>query len=565
MKRDIKQLAENSFDVLIIGGGIYGASIAQKISCLGIKTALIEQKDFSHATSANSLKIIHGGLRYLQDLNIKRMRESIKARRELIKFAPHLVRPLRCIMPTYGYGLRGKEVMQAALFINDLISYDRNHSIIPENFIPAGKIISKKSCLNKISEIPEKKLRGAGLWYDGFAINTERIPLLFIQEAANNGTCIANYLKAIDIKIQNRQIRSVQVEDAITGKQFNIKTKIVINAAGPWIDKIHSFLSKEDKKPQAWARGINIVVKKKIFPDIAVGLEGSRSYIDTDAVFKKGKRLYFFIPWRGYTLIGTEYKPYQGSPDNIKTERSDLVEFVEEINMIYPPAKLSLNHVTSYHAGLLPMSKFDKHGKNDVQLEKNSKLIDHEKTNDIKGLITIKGVKYTTATQTALEVKRLISRYVSSANLTKPSKKIDSVDSINNQSAKKDTTVISKNSDAKIIQHLKINYGQQYRKVLQFAIKKNCPNNWISREPPITLMEILYSIQEEMALTLSDIIFRRTDLGTAECPSLKVLNEIANIMATKLKWDEKQKTEEIENVLADYYPLIPYEFKTQLN
>ncbi|MBW2647966.1 MAG: glycerol-3-phosphate dehydrogenase/oxidase [Deltaproteobacteria bacterium] len=555
MKRDLDNIASQNFDVLVIGGGIHGAAIARETALAGLKTALIEKKDFSHATSSNSLKIIHGGLRYLQHLNIKRMRESIKSRRAMMRFAPHLVKPLACIMPTYGHGLKGREIMRVALFVNDIISHDRNCSLDPEVHLPAGKIISQEMCLKMIPEISRERLNGAGLWYDAIAINTERLSLSFIHEAADNGACIANYLETIDLNIQNKQIKGILAHDIITGKQFEIKSKIVVNVAGPWLDKILSFLSGQNKEPQLWARGINIIVRKKMFSDIAVGLEGRQTYIDNDAVLKKGNRLYFFVPWRGYTMIGTEYKHYQGNPDNFKIELDDIIEFIEEINTIYPPAKLSLGDVTFFHAGLLPMSKSSKIVESDVQLEKNSKLIDHEKTDSIRGLISVKGVKYTTAPQTASDVKNLISRYINLAVQATPLPKRRSDNNITDQVCKKTISGNNLTNMDKIVRHLKFNYGHQHKRILQFAVKTSCSSDWISNDPPVTVMEILYSIRKEMALSLSDIIFRRTVLGTAECPSKKIIDCVADITAKELNWSSANKLKQIKDVYKHYLPL----------
>lgn len=160
MKRNIHKLSHDLFDVVIIGGGVYGALISFEMARQGVKTALIEKDDFSHATSANSLKILHGGLRYLQNLNIKRMRKSIKSRRDFIRFAPQLIKPLACVIPLYGYGLKSREIMQTALFLNDIIGKDRNKGIDLEKHLPNGEIISAQKCLDIIPGIQKEGLRG---------------------------------------------------------------------------------------------------------------------------------------------------------------------------------------------------------------------------------------------------------------------------------------------------------------------------------------------------------------------------------------------------------------------
>jgi len=513
MKRDLNNIANQNFDVLIIGGGIHGAAIARETALAGIQTALIEKKDFSHATSGNSLKIIHGGLRYLQHLDVRRMRESVKSRKEMMRVAPHLVKPLGCVMPLYGGGIRGKEVMRTALFLNDMISYDRNHSLDACQHLPPGKILSREQCLRYVPGLDQHGLRGGCLWYDALAINTERLVLAFIQEAVDQGACIANYLRVIDFIIHNDHITGVKAQDTITGEQCEIKAKVVVNAAGPWLEKNLRLSAVRYKNKQNYAKAVNIIVKKSLFNDHAVALEG------------KEKRFYFFVPWRGYTMMGTSYKPYHGDPDSFGIEINDIKELVNKANILYPPANLTMEDVTFFHAGILPIKECSEKNGFGIQLEKSSQVIDHGQKNGIKGLISVKGVKYTTAPQTAKKVTKLILCRLNKAGKCKTF--------LNQQGCAAKDEVVDQ-SDL---------YGL------------NGNNEWISEKPPLTVAEIIYFIREEMALKLSDIVFRRSDLGTAECPPLAILQNMADVMAEELSWDQNQKAEEIKDVITHYLPL----------
>lgn len=169
MHREVTRFASEVFDVLVIGGRIYGATVAYLASLQGLRVGLIEQKDFGHATSANSLKIIHGGLRYLQHADIRRMRESITSRRWLFSLVPHLVQPLACLRPTYGYGVNGKPALAIALAVNDVIAWDRNRGIRHDKHLPRGRTISREECLRLVPGLGGRELTGAALWYDGIA------------------------------------------------------------------------------------------------------------------------------------------------------------------------------------------------------------------------------------------------------------------------------------------------------------------------------------------------------------------------------------------------------------
>jgi glycerol-3-phosphate dehydrogenase len=253
-------------------------------------------------------------------------------------------------------------------------------------------------------------------------------------------------------------------------------------------------------------------------------------------------------------MIGTSYKPYRGDPDRFGIEIDDIKELVIKTNTLYPPANLTMEDVTFFHAGILPMKECS--GKNEfgVQLEKSSQVVDHGQKNGIEGLISVKGVKYTTAPQTAKKVTKLILHRLNKAG------KCNTF--LNQQGyAAKDETVDQSdlyewngNDESAIVQHFKSIYGQQYNKILKYIVKDNSIS-WISEEPPLTVAEIIYFIREEMALKLSDIVFRRSNLGTAECPPLVILQNTADVMAEELSWDQNQKAEEIKDVITHYLPL----------
>lgn len=238
MKRDPNRLTDGIFDVFVIGGGIHGAAAAHASALAGYRTALTDKTDFSSATSANSLKIIHGGLRYLQHGNLKRMRHSIRSRRTMMRLAPDLVQPLRCMMPLYGHGLRGREALQIALWINDGISWDRNAGLRADVCIPSGALISRSESLRLVPHLDPKHLRGAALWFDVLAKDTERLVLSFLHSAVDHGCTAANYAPVREIRERADRCYTVTVEDLLTGRFHSVKSRFVINAAGPWFEAL---------------------------------------------------------------------------------------------------------------------------------------------------------------------------------------------------------------------------------------------------------------------------------------------------------------------------------------
>jgi glycerol-3-phosphate dehydrogenase len=328
----------------------------------------------------------------------------------------------------------------------------------------------------------------------------------------------------------------------------------VINAAGPWLASLvggHSSLSS-----QQWASAVNIVVKKRLFKKYAVGLEGYTDFIDKDAIIKRGKRLFFFVPWREkYTMVGTTYKPHQGKAEDLSLSREELQEFLDDINKVYPAGELTLSDVTFYHAGLLPMDGANNGEQDSVQLNKSSQIIDHSSTEQIDGFYSIKGVKYTTAPVIAKDMvnilrkkdgrqKRICGSYVT-------------VEPLNLDHG---PMIQQLGNEFKVIkQHLEKSYGTDWRSVVKYLVNKggrvvDAPL-WLSDNPPMLEAEVMYFIHDEMALTLSDVILRRSNIGAAEEPEDTVLATIADVMARELDWSEGEKGEQIVKVKQFFTPL----------
>ncbi|MBU0664980.1 MAG: FAD-dependent oxidoreductase [Proteobacteria bacterium] len=539
MTRDIKKLSSDVLDILVVGGGIHGATIAYHVAMAGYHAVIIDKNDFCGATSANSLKILHGGLRYLQHLNITRMRHSITARREMMHLASHLVEPLPCMMPLYGKGLRGKKVMQAALFLNDFIGWDRNHDLPAGLHIPKGHIVSKKKCLEVIPDLETEDLQAASVWYDVLAVNTERVVLEYVLQSVNHGAKAANYVEATGVEKGADDLYHVTVLDKLSQQKHLLKTRFIVNASGPWFeDFLH--VPQESVKKQKWALALNVVSRKKIFADYAVALEGQSKYEDKDALIKRGKRLYFFVPWRGYTMIGTEYEESSVNPDCLQVKREMIQNMVDEINAIYPPAQLKYEDISFFHAGLLPMR--GKLEDSNIQLEKNSTFFEHKESN-FNRVLSVKGVKYTTAPYIAHEIVCFLKKQC--PPVLSKEKQNESSSYAGQWSA----------NESALRGMLEKKYGQRALQILQFLRAEQDDDIWIDKDAQLLKAEVNYLISEEMVCKLSDIVFRRTGLGTADCPERKLLVKLSDFMGKILGWDEARKEEEREEVLHRYSPL----------
>ncbi len=529
MKRDCRKLHAKCFDLLIIGGGIHGAAAARRLAVAGYDVALVEKGDFCQATSANSLKILHGGLRYLQHADFRRMRESIRARREFMQLAPHLVSPLTCLMPTKGFGIHGKLVMGTALFLNDIISFDRNKGVVKGKHLGRGRILTAKKAKQIISGLKEGTISGAALWYDALLLNSERMVLLLLHQAVVAGAVLGNYLRVDSITMSETQ-QEVAVQDVLAKNRFVIKSKMIINCAGPWGDNLLP-VEKENNEKIPLAKAINIVVDRRYFGEYAVGLEGNSEFKDEDMVVQRGKRLFFFVPWRGKTMIGTTYRLSSLTEVPPCSSENDIDEMLGEVNALYPAANLSSEDVVFSHVGLVPAySAKGKEQKGNPRLVKHSEIIEEQ-----DGLLSVRGVKYTTALQLARDLEKLLHDKGFSA--TKPKERNTAVKV--ERASELDLFLLEQ------FPYLTDRYGEYTPAVLQIMKDESDNQIMLSKEPPLTVAEVLYGIREEMAFHLADMVLRRTELGSCGYPNETVLHNVAEVMAGELQWSQEQVQQEL--------------------
>ncbi|MEA3295211.1 MAG: glycerol-3-phosphate dehydrogenase/oxidase [Euryarchaeota archaeon] len=554
MKRDITRLSKKKYDVLIIGAGIYGAATAWDAASRGLSVALLDKNDFGSKTSFNSQKIIHGGLRYLQHGDFKRVRESACERTSLMRIAPHLVHPMPCLIPIYGQTMRF--IMPLALKTFDLFSYDRNTLKDPQKHIPNSRIVSKAECMQLIPGLMEDGLSGGSICYDAQAYNTERLVLSFIRSAEKAGADVANYLEVIDFIIDENRIKGIKAKDLLNSEELEIRAEIVVNASGPWINQISSLLPSSVNPDIRFVKMLIIIVKRIFIQDYAFGIQFRKKFKDKDNIVNKGYRLLFITPWRKYSLVGAAQQPYNGDIDNPLISEDEILKLIEEVNEAYPQAALTHKDVSFYYRGLLPIDNINQNG--DIKVSKHNEIYDYRKSG-IEGLISIISVKYTTARNAAQMVTDMVYK-----ELGKPLIKCKTMktpiyggnierfdDFLLNAIEHRPPTL-----DKEIIRNLVYNYGSEYQKVLKYLDEDAGYGQRITDISNVIKAEIIHAIRDEMAQKLEDVVMRRTELGSAEYPGDEGLETCACIMAQEMGWGRSRIQEEISNVKSLYAPLI---------
>jgi glycerol-3-phosphate dehydrogenase len=595
MRRDLRQFSKRVYDVVIIGGGIYGVFTAWDAALRGLSVALVEQGDFGHATSSNTLRIIHGGLRYLQHGDIRRMRQSIRERRIFMQIAPHLIHPLPFLIPTYGHLKRGRGALSLALLIGDLIAFDHNDLDDPQKHLPRGQIISREGCLRLFPGVEANGLTGGAICYDGQMSNSERLILSVARSAATAEAVLANYVQATGLLRVRGRVAGLTARDVLTGDALDIRTRIVVNASGPWLDRVLGLLNGHQARPKLMlSKAFNLLVDCQRTPPWAVGIYGKGSFNDRNAILSKGGRLFFITPWHNRSLIGTAHLPCAADPDSVRVTEREIQDFLDEINVAYPVADLKRQDVCFVYSGLLPMAG-DADQAGDVQLLKHYRILDHGRDEGLEGLISVAGVKFTEARYVAEKAVDLVFRKLG----RRPPKARTAVTPVyggqiprfNDFLAHEVVRRPSGLSEG-AIRHLISQYGSAYPEVLQYleadpassatlpatSCLEQGPSPWsrlgeerplmpslswreewgneaswpteatLTYSGPLAKAEVLYGIREEMAQKLADVVFRRTALGMIGNPGDAWVQTCATVMAQECGWDKARTQREIEDV-----------------
>lgn len=551
MKRNLIDLSQKEYDILVIGGGIYGASVARDAAMRGLSVALIERADFGQGASNNNLKIIHGGLRYLQDGNLPLVRQMSRERRAWMRIAPHLTRPLPCLMPTGWNFKRNPLIMKAAMALNDLAGFDRNKGTSFTQYLPKSHHISMQRCREILPGLRNTAVTGAAVWHDGQVLNSERLLLAVLQTAAANGAQIANYVEAVDFLKDGRQIKGIQSVDKLTGMGLAIRAKLIVNCTGARIDALLSSLNGHAPK-QLFPLSIAVnIITRQIFPDHAVALPGRESQIR------------FIVPWQEYSIIGTEHQPLNHGDSTYEMRQKAVQTLLDEVNFAYPDANLTREDVIQVHFGFLP-TVGDHNETGRVRLLRESQIYDHEKADGLIGLISVVGVKYTTARHTAEKAVDLICQ-----KLQRPIKPSLTGEKPVYGGEMTDLTHFLAQAQAErprwlseeSLKHLVQTYGARYQDILAYREENPVWGRTVSSKTQVLLAEIIHAVRVEMAETLSDVIQRRTNLGEVGLPDAAIVLRCADLMMAELKWTPQKRFQEIQDLYDAYGEPLPEEIQ----
>jgi glycerol-3-phosphate dehydrogenase len=539
LKRFIEEPTGTKFNLIIVGGGITGAAVAYIAAARGLSVALFEKKDYGGATSAATSKLIHGGLRYLANMEIRLVRESLRERRILGNIAPNFVYPLPFILPNYKRWRGNIWKILAGMYIYDLLSYDKKDTWDKSKQLQNHKIIGYRKTIRVEPNLKKEKLRNSVYFFDYQSIFPERLTLAFIKSAAEYGAKVSNYapVEGFIYDTENR-ITGVEVKDVFSGEAKKVYADLIVNCGGTWADKILNLAAGKDFKTHKIKRSEGIhIITKKIAGNHVVSLQR-----------EDGGHM-MIMPWRDHSLIGTTDKEYYGDPDEYGVSKESINDVIQAVNENFGQ-KISFGDIFHAYGGLRPL--VDDQTKGSYQTSRKYEVYDNA-VDGIEGMITVEGGKFTTSRSLGSEVLKLISRklnktlsdsvsdnlYLSGCEI-RDMKQFMIKQHLNYQDFSKKT-----------IESVSRYYGTDSKVVFQIARDEPRFAEVISHDGEI-LAEIVYAIKYESAKTLRDIMLRRTGTGTLGNPGKVIINKITEIAAEMLKWDSKRIEEETASLMKVY-------------
>ena len=527
------------YDMVIIGGGIQGATLAWEASRNKLSVLIVEAQDWGSGTSANNLKVIHGGIRYIQKFDIKRCVQSIREQCLLKHLAPNLINPLSCSIPAPKKILHNKYSYWLAFKLFDILSL----LVSPRNIetTKGSTRMHKAEDYFSEKELGEELMRQEFLeWQDAQVQNSERLVYSFIQSAQDLGALGFNYVKAVKIDIANNKVHLV--DQLSGGPEQTCTGKYLIDTTGPWNNKLN-LENSGPVEPIQFVQGINLFTPRKILGRTL----GLQALVD-------GKNRFLYVaPWRTGTLFGTWY--FQDEEQNNRVNASMLKSCLADINNVFPNVELAEKDISIVHSGHLPSKKGSTTDPYESLSERTNFKI-HRDPSRSKMYASIVGVKYTTARHASSELlrKHILKKSYRPTFRDLPGVRLKY--SANEEEQKKIGASIRSQYEGlntATIVHLTGNYG--FAALLIVAkIETNAELAEIipgcDRE---IKAEITYCLESEAVYTLSDLLIRRTGIGAVGMPASQTIQYSSKVMAEYLSWEDTTTKSNIDEFKSLYY------------
>ena len=554
-----------TIDVFVIGGGIVGLAIAEDAARRGLSVLLCERGDFAAATSAGCFRLVHGGVRYLQHLDFSRMFASVREQTILRKRASHLIRPLPFLLPVYGSGKEGRLFLEAGMTVYEMLTCGRNRGAPKEQRLPRHSFVGRDEMLARFPGLKRRDLKGAVRFWDCQMRHPDRLSLAVARTAAAAGAVLWNYAE-VDLveRVHNADEYRISVRDVLESNRVSVAARAVVNATGPWARELmekwfgESSSSTSTLVQSTVSRGFQVALPP-VAHDEALALSSEEE--DATSVLKRGKRSYFLQPWHGLTLAGTTDEEWCGTPEEYSVTREDVREFLRSLAGAFESNVFHESKVLQTFGGLLPAERIVRADSADasdgtagrIRILRDDIVEDHGSSNpSLRGVLTVVGVKYTTFRALAEDAVDRIERQLRGA----ASPSCTSREPLfGGSKTGEELKAAARNAWSRclsetpcedgMLDDLVTLYGSDATDVLERAGDAGRDGKAVFDA------QVDHALEEEMAMRLPDIVFRRTFLGTGAMPDERLLRDVAKRCQQFHGWSDSRVEEEIAAVEND--------------
>jgi glycerol-3-phosphate dehydrogenase len=524
-------------DVLVIGGGIVGTGIARDLALRGLKVALVEQHDLASGTSSRPTRLIHGGLRYLEMFDFALVRTDMREREVLLRLAPHLVQPVRFLMPMYSRGVLYRAKLQAGMQLYDALSFDKS--------LPTRQWLNKRQLLRAEPGLNPKGLQGAWQFYDGQVSLVERLVIENALDAAGEGGgVILTYAPAVRfVRDDAGTVTGALIRDSFSGREITARARLTINATGPWLDLTTAGIRPGRRPLLRLTKGVHLVTP-------SASRHAHVLFAERDG------RLFFVIPWLGNSLVGTTDTDYVGDPAEAAASAEDVEYLIDEARRAFPAGRFDEVHYT--YAGVRALVRIEhvREGK----VSRKHALHDHARRDGVPGIVSVVGGKVTGYRAIAEEVGDLVARRLDAprADSTTEQRRLPGV-----HLGDLDTYVTSDiwpraqalGLDREQAHHLGSVYGSLATDVLERAERDLTLARRVCPDRPTIAAQLVRAVEDEWAMSLGDVLLRRTPLGLEASQALDCLDATVDVMAPLLGWDAAERSRQIDAYHREIAPM----------
>ncbi len=511
------------YDLVVVGAGINGLGVARDAAARGLRVVVLEQDDICSGVSAWSGRLVHGGLRYLEHRDFALVRESLRERERLFRLAPHLVKPLRLIMPLYRHNLRPAWLVRLGMVVYDVLSFDKRTG--------RHEVLSTEATVRRFPGISHAGLTGAAVFTDGQVEYAERLCVEVAVAAAGDGAEIRTKARVEEPVLEEGRLVGVRYRDTTTGELHEVAAPVVLNVAGPWIDRIFRRGAPPQPRLNGGTKGSHLVVAP--FP-------GAPS----DVVYYESKtdgRLVLVIPWMGRYLIGTTDQRFDDDPDEARCDEDEMTYLLHEVNQLIPDAGLTPDDVLFTYSGVRPLP----HAPDVEEWEIPRTHVLHDHAPEIPGLVTVVGGKLTTYRQLAEDAvddafKRLgrPAPRCATQDLPLPGA---SGDPERTRSFLRELGLPDRTVD-----RLLSLYGGRAADVVAEAATDHELLEVLHEPTGAIAAELIFAFRTEFARTLTDVMARRILLAFEPGHGLEAVDRAVELLSRRLSWDGHRCEREVD-------------------